>query len=208
MNRVAAILPGLSPAWSLALAAGAGLVLALGWDQPVAAWVRPWRDDALVVAWSVGAYWLGLGWVQATWLLLLAAWGKLQRRRDWLRAGMTGAVAVLLAGVAVQVAKHLIGRPRPRMELPVWEYFGPTLQSDLHSFPSGHAGTSFAVAAVLAAAWPRAAWFFYSLAALVCAGRVLSASHHLSDVLAGALLGLLVGWFLAGRFLSGRGRPA
>jgi membrane-associated phospholipid phosphatase len=199
---------GFSPAWSLALALGAGAVLILGWDQPVAAWVRPWRDDALAVAWAVFAYWLGLGWVQAVPMLLLAAWGRLKSRRDWLRAGMTGALAVGLAGLAVQAAKLLVGRPRPRMELPVWEYFGPTLSSDLHSFPSGHAGTSFAVAAVLAAAWPRAAWAFYALAVVVGVGRVLSASHHLSDVLAGALLGLLVGWFLAGRFLAAKDGPA
>jgi membrane-associated phospholipid phosphatase len=121
---------------------------------------------------------------------------------------MTGAVAVGVAGLAVQAGKLLVGRPRPRMELPVWEYFGPTLSSDLHSFPSGHAATSFAVAAVLAAAWPRAGWVFYLLAVMVGVGRVLSASHHLSDVLAGALLGLLVGWLLAGRFLRARGMAA
>jgi membrane-associated phospholipid phosphatase len=192
----------------LALAAGTALVLSLGWDRPVAAWVRPWRDDAPIVVWSVGAYWLGLGWAQAVGLLLVAARGKLGRRWELVRAGMTGAVAVLLAGLAVQVAKLLVGRPRPRLELPVWEYFGPTLQSDMHSFPSGHAATSFAVAAVLAAAWPRAAWVFYLLAGLVGVGRVLSASHHLSDVLAGSLLGLVLGWLLAGRFLSARGLAA
>lgn len=198
------MLASFSAPWSLALALGAGLVLLLGWDQPVAAWVRPWRDLDLVVAWAVTAYWLGLGWVQAVFMLALAGWGKLKRRRDWVRTGMTGAVAVGLAGLAVQAGKLLVGRPRPRMELPVWEYFGPTLSSDLHSFPSGHAATTFAVAAVLAAAWPRAAWAFYLIATLVGVGRVLSASHHLSDVLAGALLGLVVGWLLAGRFQVGR----
>jgi membrane-associated phospholipid phosphatase len=186
--------------WSFSLALGSGLVLTLGWDQTVAAWVLIWRDEPLVVAWGVAAYWLGLGWVQAVPVLILAAWGKFKGRRDLTRTGMTGAVAVLLAGVTVQVSKHLVGRPRPRLELPVWESFGPTLQSDLHSFPSGHASTSFAIAAVLAGVWPRAAWIFYIIAAFVCVGRVLSSSHHLSDVLAGALLGLLAGWLLSGRF--------
>jgi membrane-associated phospholipid phosphatase len=105
----------------------------------------------------------------------------------------------------VQVCKHLAGRPRPRLALPPGEYFGPTFQSDLLSFPSGHATTSFAVAAALSVWYPRSAWVFYLLAALISLGRVVGDSHYLSDVMAGALLGLAVGWPLAG-WVAGRAR--
>ncbi|CAO0822632.1 hypothetical protein DFAR_310005 [Desulfarculales bacterium] len=103
-----------------------------------------------------------------------------------------------VSGVLVQIFKHLVGRPRPRLALSPNEYFGPTFQSDLLSFPSGHAATSFALAAALSVFYPRLAWLFYVLAALVAAGRVVSDAHYVSDVLAGAVLGLAVGWPLAG----------
>jgi membrane-associated phospholipid phosphatase len=120
---------------------------------------------------------------------------------------MLGLGALLGSGAAVQLIKHLVGRPRPRLDLPVWEYFGPTLQSDLLSFPSGHSATSFALASLLSVRHPLMAWPAYLLAGAISAGRVLSNSHHFSDVLGGALVGLAVGWPLS-KLLAGSGQES
>jgi len=75
--------------------------------------------------------------------------------------------------------------------------FGPSWDSGLDSFPSGHAMASFAVAAVLAKHFPWATWILYSTAGLVAASRVIHGSHFPSDVIAGAGLGVLVGYAIA-----------
>jgi undecaprenyl-diphosphatase len=74
-----------------------------------------------------------------------------------------------------------------------------------HSFPSGHAATSFAAALILASSAPRRAWLFYVLAAAIGFSRIYVGVHYPSDVLGGALLGLLVATALL-RLARGRRR--
>jgi membrane-associated phospholipid phosphatase len=62
-----------------------------------------------------------------------------------------------------------------------------------HSFPSGHAATSFACATVLGAAAPRWRFALFVLAILIAWSRVYNGVHYPLDVFAGAILGLGVG---------------
>lgn len=127
----------------------------------------------------------------------MLAIGLVLKRPVFRLAGLESLVAHAAAALIVQVLKHLIGRPRPRMTHSNGFQFGPSWDSGLDSFPSGHTMASFAVAAVLAKHFPWAAWILYSTAGLVAAGRVIHGSHFPSDVIAGAGLGLLVGYAVA-----------
>lgn len=77
------------------------------------------------------------------------------------------------------------------------------------SFPSGHTGASFAAASALFFAGSRAWSFAGALAVLIGFSRLYLYVHYPTDVLGGALLGIMTGW-LADRLIrradKGRGR--
>lgn len=66
--------------------------------------------------------------------------------------------------------------------------------SNALSFPSGHTSTAFAAATVLQSHYGLKAGIpAYGIASFIGASRMASKAHHLSDVVAGAGLGYLVG---------------
>jgi len=67
-------------------------------------------------------------------------------------------------------------------------------KQNLRSFPSGHASSSFAIATVLYRIYGYEAGLpAYTLATITGLQRIYADKHWLSDVLAGALLGTLIG---------------
>jgi undecaprenyl-diphosphatase len=60
------------------------------------------------------------------------------------------------------------------------------------SFPSGHATAAFTAALLLADGTPWG-WFLFPLAATIAFSRVYVRIHHMSDVLGGVIIGLLLG---------------
>ena len=114
-------------------------------------------------------------------------------------AGKLGLFAVIVSSLLGQIFKHLFCRARPLTEKS-GEFFTefPCLGkgAGFISFPSGHAVTAFALAFVLARAYPRYAVPFYGLAVMVALSRVYLAKHFPSDVVAGAVVGILAGWII------------
>lgn len=92
-----------------------------------------------------------------------------------------------LAGVVMGI-KFLVRRERPQ-----GEWGGIYRNTDPHSFPSGHAARAFLIAVIASALAP--AWLATLLwiwAPLVALARVAMGVHYLSDVVAGAALGVIV----------------
>ncbi len=128
-----------------------------------------------------------LGEHATLWLAIGTAGVALDRRRRgrWARA-LAGVGAAYVANVAV---KFVVRRPRPLFEdLP--QLIGTPTQL---SFPSSHATSSFAAARAYAPLLGAAGPAVYPLAAAMAATRVYLGVHYPSDILAGALLGTLVG---------------
>ena len=119
--------------------------------------------------------------------------------RPHLRQMAVGAVASsLVAGILVTpTIQTVVGRARPRMNEPVYTF---DAFSDGHSFPSGHVTQAFAVASVIAIESESTLVDVtaYGVAGMVAASRMYTGAHFLSDVTAGALIGMAVGRAVAG----------
>ena len=106
-------------------------------------------------------------------------------RGEWQLAGLLGPAAI---GINLAV-KLVVRRPRPVLEgLPPLGGAPTSL-----SFPSAHATSSFACATAMTRIAPEAAVLFL-LAFAIAGCRPYLGMHYPSDVLAGAVLGVALGW--------------
>ncbi len=112
-------------------------------------------------------------------------------KRDLWRILITG---VIVTGMAVQI-KHLIGRARPKLGYDA-VFTGPSFKYVYSSFPSEHTAFVFMLTSILSNYYPKYRILFYSLATWIGFERIEDSAHFPSDVLAGALLGLIIGRFL------------
>jgi undecaprenyl-diphosphatase len=107
----------------------------------------------------------------------------------WKFRAVVLAASILVTAVLVLALKFSVRRRRPD------GHWGAIYRStDPHSFPSGHAARAFLIAVLAVGLGP--AWFgILALlwAPLVTLARVAMGVHYLSDVLAGVLVGSVMG---------------
>ena len=147
---------------------------------------------------------VGLSWIGSYGLVWLAVGLALALLRRRPAIFLATALATLGADALATALKYAIGRDRPYVDRPLPEPL-LTAQLDL-ALPSGHAATSFAGATVLTLLVPRLGPALYALAVAISLSRVYVGVHFPLDVVAGAVLGVAVGWAVA--LLARRGRAA
>jgi undecaprenyl-diphosphatase len=140
-------------------------------------------------AWLTAA--LALSFLGSGWMLFgLLPW---LATRTWRMPAVRAFVTLVTTSGAVSLIKLAAGRTRPCNAFG-WCHTLPIEVPVDHSFPSGHAAGSFAFAVFAASLDRRAAWFLFPLAACISASRVVLGVHYPSDVVAGAILGSILGW--------------
>jgi undecaprenyl-diphosphatase len=157
-------------------------------------------DDVFVWLSRIGM--LGLVWIGIALTLALL------RRRPTLLLAVLAADGI--ADLLARAIKRLVDVQRPAFRYAEPKALVPVPKD--HSFPSGHAATSFSCATVLALAFPRLAVPLYLLAAAIGFSRIYVGVHYPLDVLGGAVLGIAVAIALrrlgSARPRLRRGRPA
>ncbi|HEY5379897.1 MAG TPA: phosphatase PAP2 family protein [Pseudolabrys sp.] len=115
-------------------------------------------------------------------------------------------LAIAVPGIFVNIVKHIFGRARPMVGGSLDPYlFRPfTWPAGYASLPSGHAATAFSVLVAFGMLWPRARTVLWIYALLILVSRVAVTAHYPSDVLTGAVVGV-VGVLLVRRWFALRG---
>lgn len=134
---------------------------------------------------AIGDY--GLIWVLAGLCLLVSK----KYRRDGIILLAVLAVTHIIGEMAI---KPLVARPRPFVTFPGHRLLIPPPSG--FSFPSGHAASSFAAAFTL---WKTNKNFgipAFIMASLIAFSRVFLFVHYPSDILCGAILGVLISYFI------------
>jgi membrane-associated phospholipid phosphatase len=191
------------------------LAIALAVDRPASVYAQSWPRWVIELAREVTGFG-DSGWILIPTAALFVLTAPLALLVRWplmrlVLKQFSSLYAFIFLGVGVPsltsaILSRLIGRGRPV----VFEQFG-----DLHfqmnlsdwtfeSFPSGHTTTAFALAATIG--FLSARWYvpMLVLAAAVGLSRLILGAHYPSDILAGAVIGL-VGAFAVRRFFADRG---
>lgn len=137
------------------------------------------RSLAVFFAHSGDSWFWGLG-------LILLWWFGQDFSKLW---AVVMFVSIAALAVVVMTTKFIVRRRRPE-----GEWGSIYRNTDPHSFPSGHAARAFMIAVIAAGLGPG--WAALTLcvwAPLVSLARVAMGVHYVSDILAGLIVGLVMG---------------
>ena len=114
--------------------------------------------------------------------------------------------AVAVSNLVTEVLKYSIGRGRPFVggEANAFHFSHFAGNPAYYSFPSGHATTAFALALAVSAIWPQTRLAMAVYAIVIAATRLVLVAHHPSDVVAGALVGIVGAMFVRYWFAARR----
>ena len=118
------------------------------------------------------------------------------------------AAAAALTGVCVHMMKFAVERQRPYTFF-LEDFLAEKVRINClfktyvaqNSFPSGHAALVFVTAVILHRLYGKRLWVLYPLAFLIAFSRIYVGAHFPSDVLAGALIGIVVGLIFSKKVL-------
>jgi membrane-associated phospholipid phosphatase len=114
--------------------------------------------------------------------------------------------AVLVPSLVGEVIKWSVGRGRPFVggDANVFNFSHFSGTAAYSSFPSGHSITAAALAFAVSAVWPKARPAMIVYALVIVASRLVLLAHHPSDVVAGALVGVIGAMFVRYWFAARR----
>jgi undecaprenyl-diphosphatase len=116
------------------------------------------------------------------------------------KKGKIAAILVLLLITATdqigfKILKEYFARIRPCNVLP--NVLTPLGCNGTYSFPSNHALNNFAGATFFYRLYPKLKWILFIIASLIAISRIYLGLHYPSDVLGGAIIGVMFGYLFS-----------
>jgi len=123
--------------------------------------------------------------------LALVFFSRYAKREKWELLLVAGAASIIARFGATELIRFFYHHPRPFAELPgVHALF----TDSSWSFPSGHATFFFALATAVYLYNRKWGIGFFVAATFVAAARVMAGVHYPTDILGGALVGIVVAY--------------
>ncbi len=103
-------------------------------------------------------------------------------------------IFLIVNGLVTQLLKHVIGRARPNHTNfeDGFNFNLFTLNSEFHSFPSGHSSTIFMVCLILCKLMPNVKYLLFVFGFIVAFSRVVVNAHFFTDIVAGMIVAMIV----------------
>lgn len=123
-------------------------------------------------------------------IILLGLAGKLHRK-----VVLTSLLASIIARFGLKAIVLLfVDRARPFLvDASIWQLVHTQITENYQSFPSGHALFFFALSTVVWKSNKKIGIMLFLASSLICIARVFAGVHYPSDILAGAIMGILSG---------------
>jgi membrane-associated phospholipid phosphatase len=134
---------------------------------------------------------------------LLSLFGRQLSKHE--AAALLGSTSVIFAATIKDQLKFVFGRTGPESWIPhepsfirdqVYGFHFMHGGNGYYSFPSGHMAVACAVIAVLWIWYPQLRWLYTIVGLVVAVGLVAANFHFVSDVIAGAFVGISTGWMV------------
>ena len=149
----------------------------------------PILDKAMILFTSLGNS--GIIWILIGIILIL--------RKKTRKLGIIYLTALFITAVLGEgILKNVVKRERPFEAIEGLRLLVKAPKS--YSFPSGHTASSFAAFGVLYFMNSQYKWYGLVLALFISISRVYLNVHYLTDIIGGALLGLVVAYVVCGLF--------
>jgi len=150
--------------------------------------VHRWSAPQWVRLWMICATRGGDGWLWYALAVIVLTFGGEERV-----LAVSASVLAAWTGIGVfLVAKRLTGSRRPCHIAP--HCWSKLLPPDQFSFPSGHTITAFSIVTPLMVLYPDYSVQLGFCALSIAASRIILGMHFLSDVVAGAAVGSILGY--------------
>jgi membrane-associated phospholipid phosphatase len=162
------------------------------WDIPLTIYCKGLGRSVLDIA-EIVTIWGESRWYYMILIPAFIYFWFLAKNKLWSKRILFILISLSVSGLINMLVKWIAGRHRP-INFFTNGFFGfdhfHTVY-ELTSFPSGHAVTAFSLAVAVSILFPRTSITAFIIAISIGMTRIILTSHYLSDVIAGAGIGIL-----------------